>query len=36
VKGGIGMTIVSTSKGVMSGTDAKNKKLGGEIICQIW
>lgn len=36
VKGGIGMTIVSTSKGVMSGVDAKNKKLGGEIICQVW
>jgi|SRR3989344_2408018 len=36
VKGGIGATIVSTSKGVMSGVEAKNKKLGGEILCQIW
>lgn len=36
VKGGIGITIISTSKGVMSGTEAKNKKLGGEIICQVW
>jgi small subunit ribosomal protein S8 len=36
VKGGIGMTIVSTSKGVMTGDEARSKKLGGEIICQIW
>ncbi len=36
VRGGRGMFIVSTPKGVMSGSDAKNKKLGGEVICQLW
>lgn len=36
VKGGKGITIVSTSKGLMTGDQAKAKKLGGEIICRIW
>ena len=36
VKQGRGIVIVSTSKGVMSGDDAKAKKLGGEIICQVY
>lgn len=36
IKGGKGVTIVSTSKGVMTGKEAKAKKLGGEVICQIW
>lgn len=36
VKGGLGTTIISTSKGVMTSKEAKSKKLGGEIICQIW
>ena len=32
---GMGLAIVSTSKGVMSGAEAKKAKLGGEIICTI-
>jgi len=36
IKGGRGMVIISTPKGVMTGSEAKAKKLGGEIICQIW
>ncbi len=36
IKGGKGITIVSTSKGVMTGKDAVVKKLGGEVICQVW
>jgi len=36
VKQGRGMVIVSTSKGVMTGKDAKSKKLGGEILCEIY
>ena len=36
IKGGRGMTIVTTSQGVMSGREAKSKKLGGEVICQLW
>lgn len=36
VKGGLGATIVSTPQGVMTGKEAKMKKLGGEVICQLW
>lgn len=36
VKGGYGISIVSTSKGVMTGKQARRQKLGGEIICEIW
>ena len=32
---GMGLAIVSTSKGVMSGAEAKKAKLGGEIICTV-
>lgn len=34
--GGYGITIVSTSKGIMTGKDAKKQNLGGEVLCQIW
>lgn len=36
VKGGIGVQIVSTPLGVMSSKEAKSKKVGGEILCEIW
>lgn len=36
VKRGRGIIIVSTSKGVMTGQEAKNKKLGGELICEVY
>ena len=36
VHGGYGMSIVSTSKGLMTNKEARKQKLGGEIICQIW
>lgn len=36
VKGGKGVTIITTPKGVMDNKDARSKHLGGEIICQIW
>ena len=36
VRGGYGMAIVSTSKGLMTDNEARKQKLGGEIICQIW
>lgn len=35
-KGGLGMVILSTSKGIMTATDAKKQKLGGELICEIY
>ena len=36
VKAGGGLNIISTSKGIMTGKEAKKKALGGEIICEIW
>lgn len=36
VLGGMGVCILSTSSGVMSGQEAKKKKVGGEILCQVW
>lgn len=33
---GIGVTIISTPKGLMTSEEAKKAKLGGEVICQIW
>lgn len=34
--GGAGITIVSTSKGIMSSREAKKKGLGGEILGEVW
>lgn len=36
VKSGRGMIIVSTSKGLMTGRDAKKNRLGGEILAKVW
>jgi small subunit ribosomal protein S8 len=36
VLGGLGLAIVSTSKGVLSGDDAAKSGVGGEILCQVW
>ena len=36
VRGGLGTSIISTSQGVMTGTQARKKNLGGELICYIW
>ena len=36
VRGGYGFSIISTSKGLMTGSEAKKQNLGGEIICEIW
>jgi small subunit ribosomal protein S8 len=36
VKRGRGMVIISTSKGVMSGDDAKKQNIGGELICRVF
>jgi small subunit ribosomal protein S8 len=36
VRGGLGVAILSTSEGVMTGTQAHKKNLGGELICYIW
>ncbi|MBQ2672507.1 30S ribosomal protein S8 [Candidatus Saccharibacteria bacterium] len=36
VKSGRGMIIVSTSKGLMTGREAKKNRLGGEILVKVW
>lgn len=36
IKSGYGISIISTSKGLMTNKEAKKNKLGGEIICEIW
>ncbi len=35
-RGGFSVTILSTSQGIMTGEAAKEKKVGGEVLCQVW
>jgi small subunit ribosomal protein S8 len=36
VLGGLGITIISTSRGVISDREARQRKLGGEVLCEVW
>lgn len=36
VYGGLGIAIISTSKGLMVDNEARDKKMGGEVLCYIW
>lgn len=36
VKGGRGVLVLSTSRGVMSGEDARKAQVGGEVLCELW
>jgi small subunit ribosomal protein S8 len=36
VMNGRGISIISTSSGLMTGALAKSKKIGGELICEVW
>jgi small subunit ribosomal protein S8 len=36
VFGGLGIAIMSTSQGVMSGREAWRRKIGGEVLCYVW
>jgi len=36
VMGDIGIAILSTSKGIMTGKEAKKMGIGGELLCEIW
>jgi small subunit ribosomal protein S8 len=36
VKGGYGIAIISTSRGLMTDKEAKKQKIGGEVLCEIW
>jgi small subunit ribosomal protein S8 len=33
---GYGVTVVSTSKGLMTDKEARKAKMGGEVVCQVW
>jgi len=36
VLGGLGIAIISTSKGVMTDKEARQSKAGGEVVCYVW
>lgn len=36
VLGGLGVAILSTPQGVMTGREARAKKVGGEVLCEVW
>ena len=36
VVGGLGVAVVSTSKGIMSDREARRRRLGGEVLCYVW
>lgn len=36
VRGGFAVTLLSTSQGILTDRQAKEKKVGGEILCQVW
>lgn len=36
VRGGLGVALLSTSEGIMTGTMARKKNLGGELLCYVW
>ncbi len=36
VRGGLGVAVLSTSEGIMTGTQARKKNLGGELLCYVW
>ncbi|HHY86950.1 MAG TPA: 30S ribosomal protein S8 [Verrucomicrobia bacterium] len=36
VRGGLGIAVLSTPEGVMTGTQARKKNIGGELLCYVW
>jgi|SRR3954469_4930724 len=36
VFGGLGVAVLSTSRGVMSGGQARRQRIGGEVLCHVW
>ena len=36
VRGGLGVSILSTSEGIMTAMQARKKNVGGEVICEVW
>ncbi len=36
VYGGLGVAIISTSRGMLTGGEARRQRLGGEVVCYVW
>lgn len=36
VLNGLGVVVLSTSKGIMTGTKAREENVGGEVVCKVW
>lgn len=36
VRNGLGISVVSTSEGIMTGNQARKKNIGGELLCNVW
>jgi len=36
VRGGLGVAVLSTSEGIMTGNQARKKNIGGELLCYVW
>lgn len=36
VLGGLGISVISTSRGVISDREARQRRLGGEVLCEVW
>jgi small subunit ribosomal protein S8 len=36
VRGGLGITILSTSQGILTGRECRQRNIGGEILCTVW
>ena len=36
VQGGLGISILTTPRGVMTGRQARREKVGGELLCEVW
>ena len=36
IRGGIGVSIVSTSNGLMTDREARRRNVGGEVLCEVW
>ncbi|MEO0081970.1 MAG: 30S ribosomal protein S8 [candidate division WOR-3 bacterium] len=36
VLGGLGLAVLSTSRGIMTGREAERERIGGELVCKVW
>jgi small subunit ribosomal protein S8 len=36
VRNGLGVAVISTSRGILSDRDAREQKVGGEVVCEVW